>query len=173
MHVRAMFRVLGVEQTYDKTVNVRAAPTYATRDGVQVEENKSFWQATPSGHMTLSLPDDSTLLPIVGVQGAYFYIDLHDPESAPPVEPGAVRTVWDVRKIALVAGGGFEASLSPVYSGRWTPEGGHDNGANAGAWGRRSAHGELAMSINNLSALPGLTFAPGGERRKVVDLSLA
>src|SRR5688572_15567923 len=54
LHVRAMFRVLSISRDYSKKSLIKLGPTYASRDGIPCEENKSFSKWTPSGDCELS-----------------------------------------------------------------------------------------------------------------------
>lgn len=69
--IRAKFRCLKVTRTWDGHENIELAPVMAN-SGDNFEENKSFWDASPSGKMELTYIGPSPYEP-----GAFYYIDMH------------------------------------------------------------------------------------------------
>lgn len=112
MSVRALFRVLNTTVSYDRTRVVKLGPTYATRDGVVCEENRSFSKYTPSGECEIVNP------PVEGPifdEGAYVYLDLFAPDEAPPEPPAdGLRVRWVVHKFEVDAhSGSFTVRVYP------------------------------------------------------------
>lgn len=77
MTVRAKFRVASVERHEYGAENVRMLPVY---DGGEDSENRTFWQASPSGkiEMHINNPDAHGIFE----PGSEFYIDF-TPAASP------------------------------------------------------------------------------------------
>ncbi len=184
---RCLFRVLNVTGHYDGTADVGWAPTYATRDGVVSEENKSYFRATPSGSGTLKAAAGSAgreLCRDAGplAPGSYAYLDLYDPEEAPeaPKAGQGCRTAWVITKtvsgshslnVTLTMKPGVQL---PDVDGRYA---GYDNGINGMFAGRGHGHmhGTIEMSVDNEVAWPSLAMSLDEKGRpvlrpKVIDI---
>ncbi len=68
--IRAKFRCLKITRTWDGFEHVELAPVMAN-SGDNFEENKAFWDASPSGEMKLMYIGPSPYEP-----GAFYYIDM-------------------------------------------------------------------------------------------------
>ena len=68
--VRAKFRCLGITYKWDQTILAELGPVM-NRKSENFEENKKFWQASPTGecHLTYHAEHDLEI-------GAYYYIDM-------------------------------------------------------------------------------------------------
>lgn len=101
--IRAKFRCLGIEKTWDNLTKVRLAPVMAS-DGHP--ENEKFWSATPTGEATLKYRGPAPFEP-----GDFYYIDmkpLDDSEN------------WTLDTMTLSASGAGEVSFSRYTS--WDPK---------------------------------------------------
>lgn len=177
MHVRALFRVLDVSHNHTGLQVVKFAPTHATRDGVEVEEHKRFWDATPSGDGELKVHNAAPdAVREMFAPAAYVYLDLIDCEDDIIGQAaGAVRTDWQVDEV-LLRPEDFRVKLSPVVGPYLRDEARRDNGRNAAVFGGGFDCGSILMGINNLSALPFFAFTPTrGQKPKriVIDFSPA
>lgn len=68
-HVRAKFRCLGITEKWDGSFVAELSPVM--QKGENSEENKRFWQASPSGECSLTYHAEHDLK-----VGAYYYIDM-------------------------------------------------------------------------------------------------
>jgi hypothetical protein len=163
-HVRCLFRVLSVSKSYDNAVVASIAPTFATRDGRQSDENKAFFEATPSGAGELRLGPGAAALELFA-PGAYLYLDFYrdEPGEDHPVPQGGVRTDWLVDSVE-VSWNSFQPKLYARRGEYDYTEKTHNNGRNAAVFGGGPAMAEIRMSINNLHAWPFFAFAPDAAR---------
>lgn len=74
-HVRAKFRCLGITHKWDGSIIAELGPVM-NRKCENFEENKKFWQASPTGecHLTYNVKADLQV-------GAYYYIDMISEEG--------------------------------------------------------------------------------------------
>lgn len=89
--MRCKFRVFERKQS-DYGVTISAAPVYSTDPA---SENKQFWDATPIGQFSVTIPySNASVLDGFDV-GVEFYIDAAVPavEATPPSPPVAVPAV--------------------------------------------------------------------------------
>jgi hypothetical protein len=68
--VRAKFRILSITKKYDGIIEAELRPVM-NKKSENFEENKKFWQASPSGECHLTYGDECDLQ-----LGAYYYIDM-------------------------------------------------------------------------------------------------
>lgn len=68
--VRAKFRCLSITNKWDKTILAELHPVM-NRKSENFEENKKFWQASPSGECHLTFHKEHGL-----ELGAYYYLDM-------------------------------------------------------------------------------------------------
>lgn len=155
MIIRCMFRTLGIERTYDNALHVRGAPTYASRDGIEVPEHKSFWKATPSGSLQIQIHKDEPLAQLFE-PGGYVYLDILDGDVVADVPADAIRTSWHTSKVILFTESAFRIEYT---ANRSRP-----------SW---CYSGELAIDVTNLDAWPELRIDPGGARGKMIAFSKA
>ena len=71
MNVRAKFRVEYVNQNHYEQVDIGMAPVYSEDPA---HENKAFWDATPTGSLTLSIKRDMPAAKAFEV-GKEYYLD--------------------------------------------------------------------------------------------------
>lgn len=76
--VRAKFRVLERTETYDKSRTYTLRPVHRA-SGKTDPENRAFWEATPSGEVTLAVWADDD--PFQFELGAYYYADFTESEG--------------------------------------------------------------------------------------------
>lgn len=179
-HVRCMFRVLSDARSHDGARIVKLAPTFASRDGRQCEENRSFWEATPSGDAELGL-SPLTLRgndPMFNA-GSYLYLDLiSDEAEVIGRAEGSIRTDWDLTGLELRPAS-FAVQLEVNHDGYRQSKDGILQPAecrNAQLFGTSWARGTIQMQINNTEALPFFRFEPvprGKPRKLVIDFSPA
>lgn len=171
MHaVRAMFRVLTSTRGIDYQ-QITLAPTYATRDGKQCEENRSFWNATPSGQMELTVPVDAACVAFFE-PGSYVFLDFTDAATEPPDGCVSPITVWYVAQVAIsgTAPGQRQPNrtvvvdLAPKPSGHTDDARVNENGLNHWLFGTSWARGSIHMQIENPGAFPLFDIRPGDER---------
>jgi hypothetical protein len=77
--VRAKFKVTSIEyyESPAQSARVKMAPVYSSKNAkgeyVQNEENKSFWQATPTGELWMHINNPSAVAAFV--VGNEYYLD--------------------------------------------------------------------------------------------------
>lgn len=182
-HVRCMFRVLTDTNSHDGARIVRIAPTYSTRDGKPCEENRWFWEATPTGEGELFI---NSACPLGQHEmfraGSYLYLDMiSDEQEVIGRAEGAIRTDWVLSELTL-SPTQFKVRMDVDTAGYGRTDPNNHRQTlratcrNAALFGEYWARGELAMTISNLAAIPFFRFEPqlGGQPRKlVVDFSPA
>ena len=178
--VRCLFRVLSVSTTYDGAITARIAPTYSSRDGKSSEENRSFWEATPSGEGEVRIDADTPAAELFKA-GGYVYLDIYQWRSLddpPAPSPLHLRSDWQLEEVAIRLDH-FRvklcARLSPDAKG-WQKGQPYDNGRGAAVFGSRCPHGSLEMQINNLHAWSFFAFTPAKNQAPfgyVIDFSAA
>lgn len=176
-HVRAMFHVLNQTEGIGYRT-IRLAPTYATRDGVQVPEHKAFWDATPSGNMEVTVAPDAESVEFFE-PGRYVYLDFYAKDYTPPAPSTGRRSSWWVASVKVDGrppgtdyGTSFHVSLAPPRGESVQVDGKHshwDNGQHAWLFGKGYAKGEIGATIQNPHAFPFFALEPGQTRELVVD----
>lgn len=160
-NIRAKFRCMGVEKTWDGVEIVRFQAVYANKNHSICEENKSFWDATPSGELTFRITN-----PVshgLAENGEYYYLDFNeDLESSINVQP-TYMVAMVVEFIGKHRSGQIDIHLNAIASG-WDDKERKSiphplNGALWQAW----AQGDLKMSVVNKTA--SAKFEPGMEWR--------
>lgn len=116
--VRAKFRCMEVtDRKWDDQETVKFLAVHGNGDN---EENKQFWEASPSGKMELTIknPDSWGLFK----SGSYYYLDftLGDKPSEFEGDP-IVATKWRVHRVARNWESSTEIGLSPLQ-GHWDKE---------------------------------------------------
>ena len=101
--IRAKFRCLGIEKTWDDITKVHLAPVMAS-DGHP--ENSRFWSATPTGEADLKYRGEAPFEP-----GDFYYIDM---------APFDEKDYWTLNQVTLCAGGAGEVSFTRY--GTWDPK---------------------------------------------------
>ena len=77
--IRAKFRCLLTTCSWDNIHRAEFKPVYQKKDNGSdgnAEENKTFWEATPSGEATLNFRGPHEFVP-----GAYYYLDMEPDET--------------------------------------------------------------------------------------------
>ena len=163
MLCRALFHVMSRTEEIGHVL-VRAIPTHSKRDGTPAEENRRFWEATPSGELLIRLAAGSPLLGSPAMQlGAYVFLDLDEPGA----EGSWIATEWKVETLTIHGSyRQFRAEVVPVDERRDNP--GVNTAAGITGWGSK-----LTMDVNNLAVLPTFAFEPGVPRLLSIRFSLS
>ncbi len=99
--IRAKFRCLGIEHRWDGLQLVEMQPVTKSSGDLNCEENKLFWDASPSGKLSLTYVGESPYTP-----GDFYYIDMQQ------VAPDADEPVWGLSSVRRSAHGGGEVNLN-------------------------------------------------------------
>ena len=156
-YVRCKFRCLGVEMTWDQVEVVRLSAVYAGKNGKQIEENKVFWDATPSGDLTLRITNPESHHKFES--GEYYHLDFYSLGPWPKVEDGGVILVVDVDYVGKYRNGQTTVKMTPAQ-GTWddTLKKTIPNPMNSRVW-KEWPNMSFEMSINNPTA--SRQFVPG------------
>jgi len=135
--VRAKFRIMEIKQMWNgECTEVRLLPVSAKSqyDPDGSEENKRFWEATPSGKACVVY---RTLDPIppCGKIGSCVYIDMQELDAEPPAEG---KRAWQLHSVT------HSHSLDIHLHLPWSHEG-------------DITHADVEMDINNEGAWPPFT----------------
>jgi hypothetical protein len=163
MLCRALFHVMARTEEIGHGVLIRAIPTHSKRDGSPAEENRRFWEATPSGELLLKIAAGSALDSPAMQVGAYVFLDLGEPGA----DGAGVLTEWKMD--ALTISGDyrqFRAELVPAVERRDAP--GANTTAGIASWGSK-----LTMDVNNIGVLPTFAIEPGVARALSIRFSLS
>lgn len=163
MLCRALFHVMSRTEEIG-SVLIRAIPTHGKRDGSPAEENRRFWEATPSGELLLRVFAGSDLADSPALQvGAYVFVDFGEPGA----DGAGVLTEWKVDTLTIHGScRQFRAELSTVSERRDAP--GQNTLVKVATWGSK-----LTMDVNNLAVMPVFAFEPGTPRLLSIRFSLS
>lgn len=95
--VRAKFRCLAVSHKWNHEIVAEFGPVL-NKKGDHYEENKTFWEFTPTGELELSYFHECPIEP-----GAYYYLDLVESDGENP---------WTLNMLSLHEGGRGDVQLS-------------------------------------------------------------
>jgi len=158
-NVQAKFRCLGIEKTWDNIEVVRLQAVHAGKNGVQSEENKAFWKASPNGEFTLRITNPESQGKMESSE--YYYLDFREDV------PGHMKDLGDqVLTVAMVVdyvgkyrSGQTEVRMNPCH-GTWDAENKKTipHPINGKIW-LEWVNAEFKMSIDNPTACD--KFSPG------------
>lgn len=165
--IRAKFRCMGVEKTWDGVEIVRFQAVHGNKNHSTCEENRSFWTATPTGGLTLKLTNEASHGRVEN--GEYYYLDFHEDMETALVEDPVYTMALVVEFIGMHRHGQVDLHLNAVASG-WDDKlrKSVPHPLNSLLWHAWS-QGELRMGVNNKDAYS--RFVPGAEWRLEIHKS--
>ena len=88
--VRAKFRCMSILHAWNNQFTVEMQPVVASGEN---EENRAFWNATPTGEIRLVYGEGTAFMPFV--VGDYYYVDM-----APDGEDGRADPPWRLYELS-------------------------------------------------------------------------
>jgi hypothetical protein len=169
-HIRAKFRCMGVERTWDSAEIVRFSAVHSNKSGVEIPENRAFWKATPSGEITLRLTNPEAFGRVKS--GDFYYIDFREPGTDPLPqhdEPLMYELHMYVEFVGRYARGSAEIRICPT-AGVWDDKQRRtvNQEMNGKLW-KDWTNGEVKMTVDNKDASS--RFEP--DQKWHVDIRLA